>query len=237
MRVAELWRYPVKSLQGERLDVVEVGPQGLAGDRQWAIFDRETGFGLTARRLPRLLYASARLRADGEVEIILPDGTVATDDAMLSDWLERPVELRPARDERPRYYETPRDAETEAPESWRVFPGRAGAFHDSVDVTMLSPQSAGNAALARFRANVIVDTGDEDDLVGSTVRIGNAVLEVTKRIRRCAMVTRPQPGGIGLDREVLRRIHRERGGRMAVGCRIVRGGVVAVGDEVVREPS
>ena len=75
MRVLELWRFPVKSLQGERIEEVEVGPRGLAGDRGWAIFDLDTGFGLTARRAAELLHASARLRPDGTPEITLPDGT------------------------------------------------------------------------------------------------------------------------------------------------------------------
>ena len=67
MRVLELWRYPVKSLQGERMDHADVGPEGIAGDRQWALFDLDTGFGLTARRVPELLFATGRLRADGGV--------------------------------------------------------------------------------------------------------------------------------------------------------------------------
>ena len=44
MRVTELWRFPVKSLQGERLDSVFVGPDGLEGDRRFAIYDTATGF-------------------------------------------------------------------------------------------------------------------------------------------------------------------------------------------------
>ena len=94
MRVVELWRYPVKSLQGERLDVAEMGAEGIEGDRQWALFDVATGFGLTARREPDLLFAAARLRRDGGVEVVLPDGTVTADDAVLSDWLGRRVALR-----------------------------------------------------------------------------------------------------------------------------------------------
>ncbi|HEY4631865.1 MAG TPA: MOSC N-terminal beta barrel domain-containing protein [Blastococcus sp.] len=35
MRVLELWRHPVKSLQGERLDTADFGPEGITGDRQW----------------------------------------------------------------------------------------------------------------------------------------------------------------------------------------------------------
>ncbi len=60
------------------------------GDRRYAIFDVATGFGLTARRAPEMLFASARTTGDG-VEITLPDGTVAPDDAALSSWSGRPV--------------------------------------------------------------------------------------------------------------------------------------------------
>src|SRR5687767_13641914 len=94
MRLVEVWRFPVKSLQGERLEAVPVTSAGLEGDRRFAIFDAGTGFGLTARRVPQLLYASARLREDGGVEITLPDGSVAADDAALSAWLGRRVTLR-----------------------------------------------------------------------------------------------------------------------------------------------
>jgi uncharacterized protein YcbX len=43
MRVAELWRYPVKSLQGERLDSVRVGIDGLEGASEWAPFEGAPG--------------------------------------------------------------------------------------------------------------------------------------------------------------------------------------------------
>ena len=75
MHVAELWRHPVKSLQGEPLDEAAVEDSGLSGDRQWGIVDRETGMVLTARRAPSLLLASSRLTETG-VELVLPDGAV-----------------------------------------------------------------------------------------------------------------------------------------------------------------
>src|SRR5258708_15324886 len=96
VRVVELWRYPVKSLQGEQLDTVDVSTSGLEGDRCFAIYDRETGLGLTARRVPEMLFASARLHDGSRVEITLPDGSVASDDDSLSAWLGRPVTLRSA---------------------------------------------------------------------------------------------------------------------------------------------
>ena len=78
MRVAELWRFPVKSLQGEQLGSATVTGAGIVGDRAFAIFDVATGLGLTARRIPELLDASARVVDDGAPpEITLPDGSIA----------------------------------------------------------------------------------------------------------------------------------------------------------------
>src|SRR3954464_8894013 len=121
MRVLELWRYPVKSLRGERLDEANLADQGIEGDRRFAVFDLETGFGLTARRTPELLFASARV-VDGErVEITLPDGSIAADDAALSAWLGRNVELRSATEQDHRSYENPDDFEREDASAWTPF--------------------------------------------------------------------------------------------------------------------
>ena len=92
MLVAEIWRYPVKSLQGEQLGTATIGPAGLDGDREWGLLDPATGYVLTARREPQLLFASARL-VDGAPVLTFDDGTVAADDAALSAWLGRPVQL------------------------------------------------------------------------------------------------------------------------------------------------
>ena len=231
MRVAELWRYPVKSLQGERLRTAELGRLGIAGDRQWALFDVETGLGLTARRAPDLLFASARLR-DGAVEVVLPDGTTTADDAVISRWLGRPVALRAASAVAPRYEDLD-DAEDEAG-PWHAFEGAAGAFHDNGDfrVTLVSTGTLGTWDRRRFRANLLLDGEGEDRLAGTRQRLGTAVLRLVEPVARCVMVTRPQPGGIGRDNGVLKTIHRERGGLLAVGAQVVEPGTVAVGDEL-----
>jgi uncharacterized protein YcbX len=235
VRVAELWRYPVKSLQGEPMTVAVLTPWGLSGDRRWALFDQETGLGLTARRHPELLHAAARLRDDGGVDISLPDGSVAPDDAALSAWLGRPVALRASADVSvPRRYENPDMSEAE--DSWEVFEGSSRAFHDGAPVTLLSVATIGTLPMRRFRANVVLDGGDEDALLGITVQIGGAAVAVTERVERCVMVTRSQPNGIGVDREVLRWIHRERSGVLAVGGTVVHGGAVRTGDEVTPVP-
>ena len=234
MRVAELWRYPVKSLQGERLETAAVTADGIEGDRRFALYDDETGFGLTARRVPELLFAHARLRDGNTPEITLPDGSVAADDGALSDWLGRDVVLRAAEEDVPRRYEDVIDFEHEAGSGWKVFQGGAGAFHDSpaVRVSLLSTATIGAWDRRRFRPNVLLDGAGEDALVGSSVRIGDAVLDVVGRIKRCVMTTRPQPGGIERDLDVLRTIARERDARLAVGALVARPGTVRVGDLV-----
>ncbi|WP_448610843.1 MOSC domain-containing protein [Geodermatophilus sp. URMC 60] len=235
MQVAELWRYPVKSLQGERLTSADVGAEGLAGDRQWALFDVSTGFGLTARRVPDLLFLTGRLRPDGRVEVVLPDGSVTSHDAVLSGWLGRPVTLRAAADEPgERRYENPAEVGDRGEYDWDAFTGARGAFHDSsrTRVSLVSTGTLGTWDRRRFRANVVLDGAGEDALVGRRVRLGGAELDVVKQVDRCVMVTRPQPGGIGRDNGVLKTIHRERDGCLAIGALVARAGTVSVGDEL-----
>jgi uncharacterized protein YcbX len=239
VRVLELWRYPVKSLQGERLDAVAVAKSGFEGDRRFALFDSDTGFGLTARRVPELLFASARLTADGEVEIKLPDGSIATDDEALSEWLDRKVQLRRAEDPGARRYENPLDFEREERSRWEAFTGAPGPFHDSrrTRVSLVSTETLGSWDRRRFRSNVLLDGGGEGRLVGSTVKLGQAQLSVGKHIERCVMVTRPQPDGLERDLGVLRTIARERQNRLAVGALVAEPGTVRVGDSLERAAS
>lgn len=105
--VSELWRYPVKSLAGERLPSAAVSVRGIAGDRGWAVFD-ETRGGITgAKRLPSLRRCRARyLRepapdgASPPVEISFPGGRTASTESeqaalLLSAHAGRTVALHP----------------------------------------------------------------------------------------------------------------------------------------------
>jgi uncharacterized protein YcbX len=44
MRVTAIWRYPVKSMAGERLSLAEMTETGLAGDRVVQVYDRRGGW-------------------------------------------------------------------------------------------------------------------------------------------------------------------------------------------------
>ncbi len=98
--VTELWRYPVKSMQGERLDRAEVTDRGVLGDRAFALIDRSDGRVASAkhpRKWAALLACSATFvepprpgRPLPPVAIVLADGTsVRSDAADIDDVLSR----------------------------------------------------------------------------------------------------------------------------------------------------
>jgi uncharacterized protein len=108
--VAQLWRYPVKSLGGEQIDQAHIGARGVLGDRLWAVRDLERDLTVSARQMPVLLTATARYPATvppdagpgnaPEVEIGFPDGTVLSSSdgdvhAKLSELAGRDVKLTP----------------------------------------------------------------------------------------------------------------------------------------------
>src|SRR5438552_6372359 len=106
--VQEIWRFPVKSMKGERLDVAEFTTGGIVGDRAYALVDVSTGKVVSAksvRLFPGILDCAAAFvdppRAEGEmpaVRITLPDGTSVTSDSgdadrALSGFFRRGVRL------------------------------------------------------------------------------------------------------------------------------------------------
>jgi uncharacterized protein YcbX len=228
MRVVALWRFPVKSFGGEALERVEVTELGFVGDRRFGVLAVETGKVLTARREPKLLFASARFDGDGELVMELPDGH--TD---LSEWLGYEARLVDAESGERVTFENPLDFETEAEDSWMEWQSPDGVFHDSkrTRFSLVSIDTLGDWDARRFRTNVIVDGGGEDELVGTRIRIGTVEAEVTKLVSRCVMTTRPQPG-IDRDLDVLRTINKERGGNLAIGCVVTAPGAMSIGDEV-----
>ena len=107
--VAELWRFPVKSMRGEQLREAVVTERGVLGDRAYALIETDTGKVVSAKSVklfPDILYCKAKFveppQMDGHippVQISLPDGTVlrsdsADVDSALSTHFTRNVTLR-----------------------------------------------------------------------------------------------------------------------------------------------
>jgi hypothetical protein len=111
--VEAVFRYPVKSMLGTRVEQAQVRVSGLAGDRGWALIDLQTGKVASAKQ-PRLWRCLLQLRAQyhagadgaepaGAVTITLPDGTsvrAGEPDAnqLLTGFVGRPVVLRQGRE-------------------------------------------------------------------------------------------------------------------------------------------
>ena len=60
-KIKEIWRYPVKSMQGESLSTAEFHELGIPGDREWALRDELTGEIRGAKKLPKLMQCKASL--------------------------------------------------------------------------------------------------------------------------------------------------------------------------------
>ncbi len=229
----EIWRFPVKSVGGETLDEATVGPVGIEGDRGWGIINLETGLTLTARREPRLLFASAKV-VEGSVVLTLPDGSETDDDAALSSWLEADVALRKAGPDDQGTFEISLAEDEQS--DWVKWQGGAGSFHDSGNrrLTLVAEASLRDWDRRRFRLNLITDgaIGAERDLHEKKVQIGDCVIDMIKNVDRCVVVTRPQPNGVERDLSVLKTVNNELDGNLGVGGTIDTPGKLAVGDPV-----
>lgn len=254
MNLAQLWRHPVKSLQGEQLSSVEVETSGFRFDRSLGIIDDETGHIMTARREPGLLFGSARVEDGGSVVLKLPGNapdaatvTVAASspdvDALLSAWLGHRVHLAVALDHARVTAETFSDPidETSPLREWQLPPDR---FVDSAPLLLITTQTLRQGALVhaagrwdvrRFRPNLVVDAEGtgwlEDSWKDLHLRIGEVVISVRKPCGRCTMITRAQPG-LEADREIFKSLAHEHGATFGVLCDVVAPGRISLGDEV-----
>jgi uncharacterized protein len=224
--VAELWRYPVKSMAGESIRAARVAPGiGLEGDRGFAIVDVETGHVASAkhpRRWATLLQCRATLRTPGQVDIGLPDGTRVDSvrpgvDARLSALVGRPVRLSSTPPAQATFdeYDVVRGASRGAP---LALGAGAGTFFDFAPIHLVTTATlrrlrellpGSQVERVRFRPNLVIDTGEASEFLenawnGRLIAIGKqVVLHVVFTCPRCVMTTLAQPG-IAADPAILR---------------------------------
>lgn len=226
MQLAEIWRYAVKSMAGERLAQAELDSGGIAGDRLVQVWQRavlpdgSTGERIvTARSRPQLLAHRATLGGDGEP---LVDGRPWASEAVARD-VERAAgagaRLERSDDVRFRFDILPLLVMTD---------GAIAAIASDPALDGLGVERR------RFRPNLVVsgvDGFDERAWEGRRLRIGEVVIALADLRGRCVMTTfDPVTGSQSI--EVLRTIARTSRGVLGLNAEVVRRGRVREGDRV-----
>jgi uncharacterized protein YcbX len=213
MRLAEIWRYPIKSMGGEQLNETVIEPDGIPGDRVVHVED-ERGRVVTSRSRPKLLLHRAILGADGEPRV---DGR---------PWQERGVADNVVRAAGP----GARLVRDDGLDRFDVLPLLVAT--DGAIATL-------GVDRRRFRPNLLIEGVPglaERGWEGRELRVGGAVIRIVSLRERCIMTTF-DPDTAEQDVEVLLRIRRELDGQLALDCEVARPGVVKVGDPIELWPA
>jgi uncharacterized protein YcbX len=242
-RLAHIVRHPLKAIGREELDAVTLAPGAwLPFDRLWAVAHDNAklsgGWGVKANFLrgvtePALMAVTARLdEAAGQLALDHPEAgqivirpDVVSETAILLDWLSR---LWPADLPAPTgIYRTPETHLTDVPDPWV-------SINSHATLRAVGERAGAELSMHRWRGNLWIDgwaPWEEFDLVGRTLRVGSATLEVKERITRCkATMANPETGRRDVDTLATLRTwgHQDFG----VYAAITGGGTIRTGDAV-----
>ena len=239
MKLASIWRHPIKAIGREALDGVTLtAGRGLPGDRRWAVThegtrDHGPGWAKKANFLrgvsgPQLMAVTARTDGD-RVTLEHPDRDAITvdpaaDAEALVAWLDP---LWPDGLPRPTGVAECATGMTDVPEPWISIHGQAS--HRAVE------QKAGHPlSIHRWRGNLWLDGIDlwqEHEWVDRRFAIGSAVLEGRALVTRCkATMANPETGARDVDTlAALRGFGHQEFGLYA---EVIEGGTIRPGDAV-----
>jgi uncharacterized protein len=208
MKVAQIWRYPVKSMAGEQMAHARIGPLGIEGDRVVHVED-EDGRVITARTHHQFLGHHATFNTSGEPVV---DGLLWSDPKVRTDVedIVGPGAKLVRDDSSDRFDVLPLLVATDG--AIAAF-GRDGR---------------------RLRPNLVIGGGEglaERSWPGQCLHIGDVVIGIQDLRGRCIMTTF-DPDTLKQDRQVLTDIVQKFGGTLALNCYVIWGGEVRVGDTV-----
>lgn len=228
-RVAALWRFPVKSMAGERLAQAELGWRGLRGDRQYAFhhvgdhsrFPWFTGRDMSGFVRYRALFRDPTDTGRSPVDVTAPDGaTFALDAPELRERLSGEA-----------------GAAVELIQSGR-------GLYDAMPVSVVTTglHAAVNAACGqpvdprRFRINIVIDGDRAEEGWGERLlAFGDGEdgprLLVQEPIERCVMVTIDPDTGVRAP-ELMKTVVRGFGNRIGMYASTGRPGTIRTGDAV-----
>lgn len=207
LTLGQLWRYPVKSMAGERLTDATLTDLGVPGDR--LVWVRGPEGVRTARRQYQLLGLRGTLSPEGEVLVnghawdSPAAGELVRAAAGEDAWLER----------------APMGHQFDILPLLVATDGAVAAFGRDI---------------RRLRPNLLISGVEgmaETTWEGAELEIGQAIIELDSLRGRCPMTT-VDPDTITRDPTVLKDIGRRFGGKLALNAAVGRGGQITVGDPV-----
>lgn len=210
MQIQELWRYPVKSMRGERLSEAVVQKSGIQGDRNIVVVSAAGDRIITARTHPGLLGLQASLSPEGITLIDALPWHSPEALALTRKAAGQPVRLVDAGERTERFDVLPLLVATD------------GAIRE-LDMD-----------LRRLRPNIVVGgvAGQtERNWPGSSLRSGKVVIDVAQLRMRCVMTTY-DPDSLKQDFSVLRKIVQKSAGKLALDCAVAQPGVLREGDAI-----
>jgi len=236
--VEALFRYPVKSMSGELLEVADLGWHGLDGDRRLAFRrpDDRSGFPwLTASKLPELIRFAPQRRGPAvagtlPTHVRTPEGDEL---AVFSQELATEVGRR-------------HGSPVEMVHLNRgIFDEASISLIASTTVAEVGRLAALRPDVRRFRPNVLIASSrsipfEEDEWVGGVLSFGEtneaAEIYITNRDERCSMVNF-DPESARPSADVLKAIIRVRDNKAGVYGAVTRRGRLTVGQPIFFEPS
>jgi len=236
--IEALFRYPVKSMSGEPLEVADLGWHGLDGDRRLAFrrVDDRGGFPwLTASKLPDLILFSPQRRGpavEGHLptHVLTPEGEEM---AVFGQELAAEVGRRHGSPVQMMHLNR------------GIFDEASISVITSATVAEIGRLAAQPPDVRRFRPNVLVASSrslpfEEDEWVGGVLSFGEsndaAAIAITNRDERCSMVNF-DPGSARVAAEMLKAIVRVRDNKAGVYGTVTRRGRLAVGQPILFEPA
>jgi uncharacterized protein YcbX len=241
MKVGEveaLFRYPVKSMRGEFLEVADLGWHGIDGDRRLAFrrADDRGGFPwLTATTLPELiLFAPQRrgpaIRGNLPTHVCTPEGEEL---AVFGQELATEVGRRHGSPVEMMHLDR------------GIFDEASVSVITSATVGEIGSLAAQRLDVRRFRPNIVIASlrsvpFEEDEWLGGVLSFGEtneaAAIAIINRDERCSMVNF-DPDSARPAANVLRAIARLRDNKAGVYGTVTRRGRLAVGEPIFFEPT
>jgi len=233
--VKSLWRYPVKSMLGEKLEQVTINSRGVIGDRAYALVTQEGKLGSgkssgSHARMEGLLHLQTRT-VNERVEVVFPEGeSFSIHDAKLIDKLEDFLEM---------------DEAKISVQSEEVSHSN-GAYFDAEAIHILTTASLNALQKAcpnnvvderRFRANIVLDTQLLDhELDGKHIKIGGTELQIVYPTERCRMITMDQAAASELpslsdEANILRTVANEFDVCIGLYAKVIKQGNIKVSDQ------